>query len=223
MKPNKKAVLFDLDGTVLDTISDLAAAVNRAAKAFGFSERSVSQVQSYLGNGSLMLIKRAIGVFDDEALCLDVRARFREEYESDMYSLTKPYEGMVELMAELSQKGIRTAVVTNKDHRCAEPMIKRYFGDSVHITRGVTADGERKPNPETVLAVLSQLGVTPEETVFAGDGPADMEVSANAGIDFVPVGYGYTSPEWLEKESGITPASDVSDLRRMLFEACGLE
>lgn len=223
MKPNKKAVVFDLDGTILDTIADIAAAVNRSLFAFGFPERTVKEVQGFLGNGSLMLIKRATGVFDNEPLCLEVRARFRDEYQKDMCNLTSPYEGMCGLLSTLSEKGIKVAVVTNKDHKCAQPMIKHYFGDSVHICKGVGADNERKPNPENTLWTLEQLGVTADEAVFVGDGMADLQVSQNAKIDFVPVGYGYTSPEKLFSESGINPAMDVSALARTLFDCCGIE
>ncbi len=221
MKPNKKAVVFDLDGTVLDTIADIAAAVNRALVAFGFSERTVKEVQGFLGNGSLMLIKRATGVFDNEDLCLKVRARFREEYEKDMCNLTKPYDGMCGLLSWLCEKGIKVAVVTNKDHRCAEPMIKHYFGDTVHICKGVGKDNERKPNPENTLWALEQLGVAPVDAIFVGDGMADLQVSQNAGIDFVPVGYGYTSPEKLFSECGINPAMDIPALTKVLSEYCG--
>ena len=223
MKPNKKAVVFDLDGTVLDTIADIAAAVNRALAAFGFKERTVKEVQSFLGNGSLMLIKRATGVFDNEDLCLTVRARFREEYEKDMCNLTKPYDGMCGLLSELCKKGIKVAVVTNKDHKCACPMIEHYFGDTVHICKGVGTDTERKPNPENTLWVLSQLGVAPDDAVFVGDGMADLQVSNNAGVDFLPVGYGYTSPEKLFSECGTAPAMDVPALARALWEYCGFD
>lgn len=221
MKPNKKAVVFDLDGTVLDTIADIAAAVNRALKAFGFAEKSVSQVQSYLGNGSLMLIKRAIENFDDEELCLSVRSRFREEYERDMCNLTKPYDGMVELMAELSRKGVKTAVVTNKDHHSAVSMINHYFGETVHITKGVVADGERKPNPQNTLSVLEELGVTVDESVFVGDGMADLMVSKACLMDFIPVSYGYTSAEKLKNESGREAVPTVEQLRNELLKHIG--
>lgn len=213
----KKAVLFDLDGTVLDTISDIASAVNRALNAFGYPERTVAEVQSFLGNGSFMLIKRAIGADVDDDVCMSVRARFREEYEKDMCNLTVPYEGMCELLSSLCDLGIKTAVVTNKDDKCAVPMIKHYFGDNVHICRGVRADTERKPNPDNTLSVLREFGVTPEEALFIGDGMADLNVSKNCKIDFIPVGYGYTQPEKLFSECGKHPAMDVSSLRREIF------
>lgn len=222
MRPNKKAVIFDLDGTVLDTIADIAAAVNRALASFGFPERSVGEVESFLGNGSLMLIRRATGVFDNDEQVLSVRSRFRREYEKGMCDLTKPYEGMTELLAELSQRGVKTAVVTNKDHRNAVPMIKHYFGDTVHICKGVIADGERKPNPENTLSVLGSFGVTVEEAVFVGDGMADLQVSKACEMDFIPVSYGYTSAEKLKSESGREAVASVAELRAELLELCKL-
>ena len=209
--------MFDLDGTVLDTIADIAAAVNRALAAFGYPERSVAEVQSFLGNGSLMLIKRALPADTADEHCIEIRARFRKEYEADMYSNTKPYEGIPQMLAELASHGAKIAVVTNKDHRNAVPMIKHYFGDSVQSVIGVSGDSDRKPNPENTFKVLAQLGVTAEEALFVGDGMADLRVSENSGIDFVPVGYGYTSPEILLAQSGKRVMEDVSSLRRELL------
>ena len=219
---NKSAVVFDLDGTILDTIGDIAAAVNRAITAFGFKERTVAEVQSFLGNGSLVLIQRAIESEKPE-LCTTIRARFRKEYEHDMYSNTRAYCGIPELLSELKASGVKVIVVTNKDDRCAKPMIERYFGNSVDICRGVVADAERKPNPAVTLSVLSELGIDPSNAVFVGDGMADLRVSKNAGIDFVPVGYGYTSPEKLFSECGITPCANVQALRERLLEYIGVD
>lgn len=213
---DKKAVVFDLDGTVIDTIADIASAVNRALEAFGYPERTVEEITSFLGNGSLMLIRRAIGGGTDEH-CDEIRARFREEYEKGMFDLTRPYEGIPELLNELKDRGASVAVVTNKDDKCAVPMIKRFFGDSVDICRGVRKDGERKPCPEVTLSVLDALGVTPDEALFVGDGMADLNVARNCNIDFVPVGYGYTPAERLFDGCGIEPVRNVFLLRNKLL------
>lgn len=213
----KKAVIFDLDGTIIDTIKDIAGAVNRALAFFGYSERTVEEVQSFLGNGSLMLIYRAIGKEVSEEHCKEVRNLFRAEYEKGMYNLSKPYEGIVELLSELGEKGIKIAVVTNKDHRCAEPMIKHYFGDLVHVCKGVTCDSDRKPNPNTTLAVIEEFGISVDDALFVGDGRADYEVSKNSGIEFIPVAYGYTPQEKLFSMCGKMAADDVTSLRRELL------
>ncbi len=218
LSAKKKAVVFDLDGTIIDTIDDIAAALNRALNAFGYDRRTVDEVTSFLGNGSLMLMRRALDVWDNDDLCLKVRERFRVEYEKGMFDQTKPYEGIKELLQELSSKGIATAVVTNKDDKCAVPMIERYFGDLVTVTRGVRCDTDRKPNPEVTLQILGQLGVSPEEALFVGDGSADVNAAKNCNIDLIPVGYGYTSREKLVELCGIEPAQSVTELRRRLFE-----
>lgn len=216
-KLNKKAVIFDLDGTIIDTIKDIAAAVNRAANAFGFPSHSVEQVAGFLGNGSLMLMRRVTNVFDNDALCLAVRERFRREYEEHMFDLTVPYGGIAELFSALREKGVKIAVVTNKDDRCAVPMIEHYFGGLVDICRGVRSDTDRKPNPEVTLSVLEQLGVSPVDALFVGDGMADVNVSKNCGIEIIPVGYGYTAPEKLGQETGISPAMTVDELSKRLL------
>lgn len=213
----KKAVVFDLDGTIIDTIKDIAGAVNRSLAFFGYPQRSVEEVQSFLGNGSLMLIRRAVGLDISDEHCKEVRNMFRIEYEKGMYNLSKPYNGIAELFAELGEKGVKIAVVTNKDHRCAQPMIKHYFGDLVDVCRGVTCDSDRKPNPEATLSVLSQLGVSVDEALFVGDGRADYEVSQNSGIEFIPVAYGYTPQEKLFSMCGKMAAEDVNSLRRELL------
>ncbi len=215
---NKKLIIFDLDGTILDTIADIAAAVNRALIAFGYPTHSVSDIQSFLGNGSLMLMKRALGGDADEELCKRVRERFRVEYDSGMYDLTFPYEGMSELLSELKSRGAVLCVISNKDDKNAVPMVEHYFGGIFTATRGVRGDTDRKPNPELTLNLVESLGFTPDEALFVGDGMPDFNVSKNAKIDFVPVGYGYTPSEKLFDACGIAPVKDVSELREKLFQ-----
>lgn len=222
LKLKKKAVVFDLDGTILDTIGDIASAVNYALDAYGFKPRTKEEVISFIGNGSLMLIRRALGdesaeKYDDNFV-KEVRARFREEYQKHMFDETYIYDGVSELVDELKEMGIVSVVVTNKDDRSAVPMIKHYFGDRFAYVRGVRADTERKPNPELTLSVLNELGIKPSEALFIGDGMADLKVSQNCGIDYIPIGYGYTSPERLFAECQKTPVSDVKSLREAIIE-----
>lgn len=216
--PAKRVIIFDLDGTIIDTIGDIAAAVNRALASYGFPPRTVAEVQGFLGNGSLMLIRRSLPNGGDDDFCREVRTRFRAEYEAGMYGITKPYEGIAELVDELNAKGAVSVVITNKDDRCAGPMIEHYFGKRFAYVRGVRTDYDRKPNPEVTLSALKELGFTPEQALFVGDGMADLNVARNAGIDFVPVGYGYTPPERLFAECGTQPLADVALLRRELLK-----
>lgn len=216
MKSDKKIVIFDLDGTILDTIADLAAAVNYALSLYNNPQRTVDEVKSFIGNGSLMLIRRALQNGGDDEFCKEVRTHFRAEYERRMLDKTAPYEGIPEIIDMLNEKGIVSVVLTNKDDKNAVPMIKHYFGNRFALVRGVRADGERKPDPTVALSLIEQFGFTPDEALIVGDGMADMRLAQNAKIDFIPIGYGYTDPSRLLDGCGIQPVSDVVSLRREL-------
>ena len=218
MKLNKKIIIFDLDGTVLDTISDIAAAVNYALRQYGNPERSVEEVKSFLGNGSLMLMRRSLKDGGDDELCREVRTHFRAEYERCMLDRTVPYDGIAELVSELNAKGIVSGVLTNKDDKNAGPMIRHYFGDLFAFVRGVRTDLDRKPNPEVALSLLAEYGFSPDEALVVGDGMADLHVAKNASIDFIPIGYGYTPSERLFAECGKEPVADVQALRREILK-----
>jgi phosphoglycolate phosphatase len=120
-------------------------------------------------------------------------------------------------MKELKSRGAELVVVTNKDHRCAQPMIAHFFGDLVRETRGVTGDTDRKPNPQKTLDLLESMGVLPQEAIIVGDGMADLNLAKNAGIDFIPVGYGYTSSETLFGQCGIEASESVFQLSERLL------
>lgn len=216
MKSDKKIVIFDLDGTILDTIADLATAVNYALSLYNNPKRTVDEVKSFIGNGSLMLIRRALQNGGDDEFCKEVRTHFRAEYERRMLDQTAPYEGIPEIIDMLNEKGIVSVVLTNKDDKNAVPMIKHYFGNRFALVRGVRADGERKPDPTVALSLIEQFGFTPDEALIVGDGMADMRLAQNAKIDFIPIGYGYTDPSRLLDGCGIQPVSDVVSLRREL-------
>lgn len=216
MKSNKKIIIFDLDGTILDTIGDITAAVNYALDVYGDPPRSVDEVKSFLGNGSLVLMRRALKNGGDDELCKEVRTHFRAEYERCMLDKTKAYDGIAELVDWLNERGVVSVVLTNKDDKNAVPMIKHYFGDRFAFVRGVRTDTDRKPNPEVALSILEKFGFSPDEALVIGDGMADLNLAKNAGIDFLPIGYGYTDPSRLLEECGILPVADVESLRREL-------
>lgn len=216
MKSNKKIIIFDLDGTILDTIGDITTAVNYALDVYGDPPRSVDEVKSFLGNGSLVLMRRALKNGGDDELCKEVRTHFRAEYERCMLDKTKAYDGIAELVDWLNERGVVSVVLTNKDDKNAVPMIKHYFGDRFAFVRGVRTDTDRKPNPEVALSILEKFGFSPDEALVIGDGMADLNLAKNAGIDFLPIGYGYTDPNRLLEECGILPVADVESLRREL-------
>ena len=211
-----KAILFDLDGTLLDTIGDLAAAVNASLSKNGFPERTVAEVKSFIGNGSLVLMSRAAGVPADGAQCALLRRDFISAYRASLCVFTKPYPGMPELVGRLHSAGVKLAVVSNKDDDCVKKLISSFFGECFDAARGTLSQSERKPDPSVTLGVISSLGTEPRRCAFVGDGRADAAVSKNAGVPFIPVGYGYTDPEALLALSGVSPARDVNALSKAL-------
>ena len=192
----KRAVIFDLDGTLLNTLSDLAASVNFALSACGYPERSIEEVRSFIGNGVIMLIHRSVPEgtnAQDEKTCFE---KFRSHYLEHMDDTTAPYEGVNALLRTLSQKGIGTAVVSNKLDAAVKGLCKKYF-PLLDCAFGVNSESERKPAPVNVFRALSELGVSKEEALYVGDSEVDIQTAQNAGIDMIGVSWGYRSRKFL--------------------------
>lgn len=185
-----KAVIFDLDGTLLNTLGDLHAAVNFALKSFGFPERTLDEVRRFIGNGVKKLMERSTPENTDEETnerCLDC---FREYYLQHMADTTAPYEGVNDLIAGLREKGIRTAVVSNKLHPAVVGLCEDYFKD-IDCAIGVSVEEERKPNPVNVLKVLRHFDLTAEECIYVGDSEVDVQTAHNASLKCIGVTWGF--------------------------------
>ncbi|MBR0232382.1 MAG: HAD hydrolase-like protein [Clostridia bacterium] len=224
MSPINKAALFDLDGTLLDTLGDLTSALNRTLGKNGFrSDYTRADVNGFIGSGALVLVARASGLPPESEECGKLRLAFTEEYRSDLFTHTRPYPGIPELLRELKARGVSSAVVSNKDDSCAEAIIEHFFGGDIAFTRGVRAEPERKPAPFTALEALKALHTEPRNAVLIGDGITDAGTAKNAGVRFIPVGYGYTSPEKLRDLCGVRPVRDVKELSEAVFSALGVK
>ena len=192
----KKAVIFDLDGTLLNSLSDLAASVNFALRCCGYPERTVDEVRSFIGNGVIMLMHRSVpkGTSgEDEKACFE---KFRGHYLEHMEDTTAPYAGVNELIRALGEKGIGTAVVSNKLDAGVKGLCKKYFP---HLTCafGVSDESERKPSPANVYKALSLLGAQKEEALYVGDSEVVVQTAKYAGLEMVGVTWGYRSRELL--------------------------
>ena len=193
-----KAVIFDLDGTLLNTLTDLYNSVNYALGSFGFPERTIDEIRSFVGNGIKKLMERSTPVGTDEetnAECLDV---FREHYLLHMADNTAPYEGVNELIEKLRESGIKTAVVSNKLHSAVVGLCKDYF-PSIEEAIGVSVEEERKPNPVNVLKVLRIFGITADECIYVGDSEVDVQTAHNASLKCIGVTWGFRDEEELIK------------------------
>lgn len=192
-----QAVIFDLDGTLLDTLDDLAAAVNHALQTCGYPVRTRDEVRQFIGNGVIRLMQRAMpaGVSQPEFdRCF---ASFRSFYLSHMTDLTRVFPGVLPLLEALRDRDIKTAVVSNKLHAGVTGLCSDYFGDLLSCAFGVQEEGERKPNPVNVFRALEHLGVKQEHAVYVGDSEVDVQTAQNAGLRCIGVTWGYRNKETL--------------------------
>lgn len=192
----KKAVIFDLDGTLLNTLGDLASSVNFALRECGYPERTVDEVRSFIGNGVIMLMRRSVpkGTSEaDEKACFE---KFRAYYLEHMEDTTAPYDGVNELIEKLSVRGIKTAVVSNKLDAGVKGLCEKYF-PGLTCAFGVNNESERKPAPANVFKALSKLKVEKSEALYVGDSEVDVQTAQNAGLEMAGVTWGYRSRETL--------------------------
>ena len=206
-----KAVVFDLDGTLLDTLDDLTAAVGHALGTFGYAAIEKSRVRRYVGNGVPKLIERALyfavngcdpdldsGKFDDRSLFNACLAVFTEYYDKHSADLTKPYDGAVDMIKAVKSRGLKSAIVTNKYDGAAQALKVKFFGD-VDIVVGAREGLRNKPAPDGVYKALETLGVGKDSAVYVGDGETDIATARNSGMPVIAVGWGFRDREVLEK------------------------
>ena len=191
--------IFDLDGTLLDTLGDLAASVNYALRTHHLPQHSLSDVRRFVGNGVRVLMERAVpdGAANpkfDEAL-----ATFRQHYLHHSLDTTRPYDGIPEVLAELRRRGVRTAVVSNKFDAATKELCRHFFADTVEVAIGEhEAEGiRRKPAPDTVVEAMRQLGVAPAAAVYVGDSDVDIATAHNSGIPCISVLGGFRDRKFL--------------------------
>lgn len=186
-----KAVIFDLDGTLLNTLDDLAGAVNYALKTCGYPLHTKEDVRRFIGNGVVKLMQRATPENiskPDFDRCFEL---FRTYYLEHMADNTKPYSGIKELLSLLKEHGIKSAVVSNKLHAGVVGLCKDYFEDDITCAFGVENESERKPSPANVNKALKALGITKDEAIYVGDSEVDVMTANNSGLDCIGVTWGF--------------------------------
>ncbi len=193
-----EAVIFDLDGTLTDTLGDLTSSVNYALAEMGFPARSAEEVRSFVGNGVRRLINLSVPEETNDEVSEKCLSIFKEYYKSNSCVLTKPYDGIVELLEDLKNKGIRTAVVTNKMHSAAADIVEHFFGNLVDFTIGQIDGVAQKPQPDGIYLAVEKLGVSKENAVYVGDSEVDCITAKNAGIPCIGVTWGFRDREVLE-------------------------
>ena len=211
-----KAVIFDLDGTLLDTLEDLKNSVNYALEKNSMPKRSIEEVREFVGNGVTNLIKRAVPKETDEEAEQKVFADFKSHYSIHCEDLTKPYPGINDLLCELQSVGIKTAVVSNKLESAVKKLCKKYFGNGILAAAGDRADRKRKPESDSVFAVLEELSISTSEAVYVGDSEVDILTAKNSGMDCIAVSWGFRSREALVNAGAKVIVDTVDELRNKL-------
>lgn len=210
-------IIFDLDGTVLDTLADLAAALNHALQNNGLPPRALPEVRSFVGNGIRKLIERGVPAGTPEAVIGAVHADFTAYYEVHCADATAPYAGVRETIASLRAAGYRTAVVSNKADYAVQKLVKAYFPGDFDFAAGETPEMRRKPAPDTVFAALSALNVPKDEALFVGDSEVDIETAKNAGIPCVSVTWGFKDRDFLLAHGATTLIDTPQELLGMVI------
>ena len=203
------AVLFDLDGTLTDTLADLKNSVNYALSQFGFPERTTDEIRSFVGNGVRKLIFLSVpeNTPDDVSeRCLSV---FKEYYAKNSLVETKPYEGIIDVLEKLRENNVRTAVVTNKMHLAAAEIVEYFFGNLIDVTVGQVDGMAQKPEPDGIFKALEFLGVSKDKAIYIGDSEVDCITAKNAGISCIGVTWGFRERDVLVS-SGADYTADSS-------------
>ena len=206
--------IFDLDGTLLDTLGDLAASVNYAMRTHGMPEHSVDEVCRFVGNGVRRLMERAVPGGAAHPAFEAAFATFRRHYMEHSLDTTRPYEGIPEMLQELKRRGRHTAVVSNKFDAATKELCRHFFPDTIDVAVGEhEVEGIRKkPAPDTVLQALSQLGVGQEGAVYVGDSDVDIQTARNSGLPCISVLWGFRDREFLLAHGAETFVSQPLEL-----------
>jgi phosphoglycolate phosphatase len=206
--------IFDLDGTLLYTLADLAAAVNYALRTHQMPERTLDEVRNFVGNGVRMLMIRAIPDGLQNPQFDEVFSTFRSYYMQHSLDTTRPYDGIPQLLSQLKAAGMRTAVVSNKFYAATQELCQHFFPDTVDVAIGEhEAEGIRKkPAPDTVIEALKKLGVSANDAVYIGDSDVDIETARNAGLPCISVLWGFRDKSFLLAHGATRFAATPSDI-----------
>lgn len=193
----KHAVIFDLDGTLLNTLGDLRAATNHALEVRGLPPHSMEEIRQFIGNGIRLLICRAMPEGTPEAEIDAALDDFKAYYAAHIHDRTVPYDGIPQLLTALRKRGIKVAVLSNKIDSASQQLIEYFFPGKTDVVFGEHVGVPRKPDPTSCQMVMQQLGVQPEQVLYVGDSGTDMQTAKNAGLYAVGVTWGFRSKEVL--------------------------
>ena len=195
-----KAFVFDMDGTILHTLPDLVKATNAAMRQMGFPTLSYEQVHALMGDGGARLIERAVPAGTSRETYLETFELWRSIYLASDYAGTAPFPGIPQALQALRRRGMKTAVLSNKFDEGARLLARRFFPGLFDLVRGDVEGTPRKPDPTSLLQMLDELGVPPDQAAYIGDANVDYRLARNAGVMAVGVSWGYDSANPLPRD-----------------------
>lgn len=213
---NIKAVIWDLDGTLLNTLDDLAASVNAAFAMNGMPLRSTEEVRAFVGNGIRNLMMRAVPDGEANPAFDKALEDFTRHYGAHSRDRTRPYDGILEMLDRLSAVGVKHAIVSNKIDFAVKELSRAYFGERMCAAIGDDPSRARKPAPDSVLAAMREMGVTAQETVYVGDSDVDVLTARNAGVPCVAVLWGFRDEACLRAAGAGRLARTPDELREII-------
>ncbi len=211
-------IIWDLDGTLLDTLQDLMDATNYALRTFGCAERNLEEIRSFVGNGAGLLIQRALAGTEHESDWKDVFACFREYYDGHCRVKTAPYEGIMDVLTQLKEEGYPMAVVSNKPDSAVRILCADHFGDLFTEVTGEVDGCPRKPAPDLVFRAVDALGLVPQQCIYVGDSEVDIQTAENAHMRCISVLWGFRDQAFLKENGATCFCRKPSDFVRILKE-----
>lgn len=214
---NYKLAIFDMDGTILNTIDDLAGGVNHALAMAGLPTRTVDYVRSIVGNGIFTTLRLCAPDGISEEKLAELHKYFAPYYEEHRIDNTRPYDGVTELLRALRQHGIKTAVVSNKSDISVKPLAEQYFPGLFDMALGLSEGRAKKPAPDMVDIIIGELGVDKKHTVYIGDSEVDIMTAQNAEIDCISVTWGFRERQRLESLGAKTIADSCEEVLSLIL------
>ena len=212
-----KLAIFDLDGTILDTLEDLADSTNFTLAKHGMPPRTLDEIRAFVGNGIRNLILKAVPCECPDELIEEIQADFTAHYKVNCVNKTRPYAGIIELLKELRGQGVLTAVVSNKPDYGVKTLVELHFKGLFDASVGERPEFRRKPAPDSVNFVLETLGVAKEDAVYIGDSDVDVATAANSGLPCIAVEWGFRSRAFLEAHGAKLIVSSPEEVKKVIL------
>ena len=212
-----QAVLFDMDGTVLDTLDDLCDSINHSLAEFSLPQVSREHVRQCLGNGAAFLVSHSIPAGSSPELEANVLAFYKPWYDAHCLIKTAPYEGILPMMQSLKEQGLRLAIISNKPDRAVQELSDAFFPGLLELSVGESPSVRRKPAPDTVLTAASQIGLSVDQCVYVGDSEVDLQTARNAGMDCISVTWGFRDEAQLIEAGAYVLVRTPEELESLLL------